>query len=263
MYLSLNIYGYRFKICLASKNLKQALEREFRYFVEPDGTDSDYVITEKEIAMNLTPYDPERQISQNLIMSIASCLRNDFLFFHGSCIVRDGKAMAFVGPSGSGKSSIAIISYFLGLDVLTDDVVLVSKSNNLVYPFPKPVLVRCDIFRFLKRRGFISSFKYPPRLYIHPKAGSAKLSHLYLLTGQKKSVHPLIFLLQNSHSAAIGMKQTLLDIALLTEKLRVEPINHIQLDSLKNLKRHYTRLKELLFCRKTYPARKKETIPVL
>ncbi len=49
---------------------------------------------------------------------------------HASSVVRDGKAVIFVGKSGSGKSSLALLMGLEGWGFIGDDIVLVDKGIN-------------------------------------------------------------------------------------------------------------------------------------
>jgi hypothetical protein len=53
--------------------------------------------------------------------------------FHASAVVRDGQAIAFVGPSRAGKTSLAVELCHRGASFLADDVLaLESRSGNLM-----------------------------------------------------------------------------------------------------------------------------------
>jgi HPr kinase/phosphorylase len=52
---------------------------------------------------------------------------------HGSCVDFDGKSILAIGPSGSGKSSLALALIGLGGTLVSDDQVVLSESENGVY----------------------------------------------------------------------------------------------------------------------------------
>lgn len=47
------------------------------------------------------------------------------MLIHGSCVARDAKAVLLLGPSGSGKSDLALRLIGRGWDLVADDQVLV------------------------------------------------------------------------------------------------------------------------------------------
>jgi hypothetical protein len=50
--------------------------------------------------------------------------------FHASAVVRNGSAVAFVAPSGVGKTSVAVHAALDGAALLTDDVLAVSTADD-------------------------------------------------------------------------------------------------------------------------------------
>lgn len=57
-------------------------------------------------------------------------MQRKILPLHGSAVVIDGKAYAFVGESGAGKSTIAAVLLNQGYQLLSDDVIAVSLSPD-------------------------------------------------------------------------------------------------------------------------------------
>lgn len=67
----------------------------------------------------------------------ALLFQRKLLPLHGSAVVVDGKAYAFVGDSGAGKSTLAAAFLRLGYPLLTDDVIAVTLTGDRV-PFVIP-----------------------------------------------------------------------------------------------------------------------------
>jgi hypothetical protein len=83
-------------------------------------------------------------------------VRSGFEPFHATCVVINGEAVAFVGDSGFGKSSLA--AYFLnsGDKLLTDDLLLLQErpEGYLAYPGPPRIKLRPDMaHKFLGEVG--------------------------------------------------------------------------------------------------------------
>ncbi|UJF34305.1 aldolase [Paenibacillus hexagrammi] len=68
----------------------------------------------------------------------ATLMQRNVLPLHGSAVVIDGKAYAFVGESGAGKSTLASAFIKRGYPLLTDDViaVTVSSENRMAWVHP-------------------------------------------------------------------------------------------------------------------------------
>jgi hypothetical protein len=75
---------------------------------------------------------------ENYLMRVFSylVLKKGGFFLHACGIARDEKAYIFYGPSGSGKSAVAMLSPELG--VLSDDMVLIFKKNDVFYASSTP-----------------------------------------------------------------------------------------------------------------------------
>jgi hypothetical protein len=69
-------------------------------------------------------------------------VKNGFEPVHATCVVIDGEAVAFLGNSGFGKSSLA--AYFLqaGDRLLTDDLLLVREGVNGLQAYPGPPRIK-------------------------------------------------------------------------------------------------------------------------
>lgn len=90
--------------------------------------------------------DPVSSADESLLRScilgsaMAVILRQRGLFvLHASCIATDGGAVAFMGNSGWGKSTLASAFHAKGYNILTDDVMVMEMTaeNCMVFPsFP-------------------------------------------------------------------------------------------------------------------------------
>lgn len=64
------------------------------------------------------------------------------LSLHASAVVIDGRAMAFCGPHGAGKSTIAAALSARGFPLLTDDVLALAERDRVVTAWPAFAQVR-------------------------------------------------------------------------------------------------------------------------
>ncbi|MBE9005839.1 hypothetical protein IQ259_12460 [Fortiea sp. LEGE XX443] len=102
--------------------------REFALFVVRNGCE-----------ISVTPFkDDERLISLYIIGNIMSLLlyQRGLFVLHGSAVEVNGSAIAFVGKSGWGKSTIAAALHANGHQIITDDVVAISTETGAFKVFP-------------------------------------------------------------------------------------------------------------------------------
>lgn len=66
----------------------------------------------------------------------ALLMQRKILPLHGSSIVINGKAFAFIGERGAGKSTIAAAFLRKGYELLTDDVIAIEVKKNLPHVIP-------------------------------------------------------------------------------------------------------------------------------
>jgi hypothetical protein len=79
-------------------------------------------------------------------------VRSGFEPFHATCVLVDGNAVAFLGDSGFGKSSLAAYLLSVGDRLLTDDLLLLQEKPDgfLAYPGPPRIKLYPDMaHRFL------------------------------------------------------------------------------------------------------------------
>jgi hypothetical protein len=91
---------------------------------------------------------------------------------HGSCVVKDGEATAFLGQSGSGKSSTAFNLTRFGFQCYADDWVPVTCSGDrdlLVWPVATGCSIRPLCFRFFQEQGIqLAVPRREPNKYFFP-----------------------------------------------------------------------------------------------
>lgn len=82
--------------------------------------------------------DDERLISLYIVGTVMSILlyQRGLFVLHGSAVEFDGSAIAFVGKSGWGKSTIAAALHAKGHRIITDDVVAISTETETITVFP-------------------------------------------------------------------------------------------------------------------------------
>jgi hypothetical protein len=82
-----------------------------------------------------------RAYATSVLLAIALRQRG-LCLFHASCVARDGVAVAFVGESGWGKSTLAEAFLQRGYSVLTDDILALDLSGEGARVLPGPPYIR-------------------------------------------------------------------------------------------------------------------------
>lgn len=108
--------------------------------------------------------------------AVITALRGRYLLLHGAALARDGRAIAMVAPSGTGKSTAAVtLGSAPGVEYLTDECVVIDPRTWLVHPYPKP------LSRVVSRDPFLKADVAPAGLGLVPARGPRPLAGVYLL----------------------------------------------------------------------------------
>lgn len=72
-----------------------------------------------------------------------------FIHLHASGLTMNRKAILLVGPSGAGKTSLALSLLLQGWEALSDEVLLIDKEYNKVWPLPRSFHVDLNVLKSL------------------------------------------------------------------------------------------------------------------
>jgi hypothetical protein len=113
---------------LVSSEWYQANRSEFLLRLPPVATY--YVRNGEEVVVEPAPGAPELDVRSYLVGSIfaALCHQRGLLPLHASAVATEAGAMAFLGASGTGKSSIAAFLGRRGQRIVADDICLIDPS---------------------------------------------------------------------------------------------------------------------------------------
>lgn len=173
--------------------------------------------------------DPDRGVSDEELrhyvtsQAMATLLhQRGHLLLHASAVVLNGRAVAFLGAAGGGKSSLAAFLYSIGCPIVTDDIAVVSwnlRPPRLLPGFPQ-IRIWPDSALSLGYEPKKLAPVYPgweKRILPAPRGFSLKpvpLSHLVILDqGLTRVLEPLspqsalIELIRHSYCASLLPEQ--------------------------------------------------------
>jgi hypothetical protein len=97
------------------------------FLVDPD----------RRTILNLIEDGPDATVRHLLIDQVLPLLLSlEVLVLHASAVSIDGRAVAFVGPAGAGKSTLALALADIGMPVLSDDALAVADCGGVLTAFP-------------------------------------------------------------------------------------------------------------------------------
>ena len=106
----------------------------FDFLISPDGSQILYRLLAELSMASFETY------LLGLLMK-AVLIKRDIHSLHASSVVIDGKAVAFLGISGFGKSSLAACFVSAGYPLLTDDVLRLDEDSG-VWAYPGPACLK-------------------------------------------------------------------------------------------------------------------------
>jgi hypothetical protein len=150
-------------------------------------------------------FSPEKDADEGLIrlFILGTCMgailmQREILPLHGSAITINGKAYAFVGESGTGKSTLAAAFMKEGFPMISDDVIAVSLTENyepMVFPsYPQQKLWQDSLSKFEMELGNFKSLyaretKYSVPAHANFYNGKLPLGGIYeLVKGEEENI---------------------------------------------------------------------------
>jgi hypothetical protein len=165
----------------------------------------------QSITISLASIEAESMLAPSILgtcMAVILAQRN-YLVLHASSVVVDGKAIAFIGNSGWGKSTLAATFHQQGYSVLTDDVLAIefTESGPLVHPGFAQCKLLPDAASALGRNDLPPLYQQSYKLSYEFQEGfqttAVPLQRIYLLgKGEAHQIIPL-----SPQQAFIGLIQ--------------------------------------------------------
>lgn len=131
----------------------------------------------------------------------AAILQQGRVPLHATTVTRDGQTLAFTGPCGAGKSTIAHTLLQRGWKLVCDDVTVVTPSNGTLYAQPgfpsiklwKDVLnaTQTDTSNLKQIRPQINKFRWTAEELFHPEPAPLT-SIIGLLPSNKEEIEIMI-----------------------------------------------------------------------
>ncbi|MCF8061923.1 MAG: hypothetical protein K9M82_05355 [Deltaproteobacteria bacterium] len=121
------------------------------------GTDPAGRVLDLSGALSSADEDPLPALLLEAVHGLAAVLADRFLFLHGCAFGFEGKAALFCGPSGAGKTTLAMVAEHLGFPALGEDLVVVDWERGWVHglamPFRPRPFTRELLDRWYRDRG--------------------------------------------------------------------------------------------------------------
>ncbi|QHJ11263.1 hypothetical protein FX988_01491 [Paraglaciecola mesophila] len=73
-----------------------------------------------------------------------------YLLLHGAVLEKDGKAVIFPAPPGSGKSTLTAYLAHSGWRLLSDEMTVIDLQSGLVHPFVRPICLKNNSIDLVK-----------------------------------------------------------------------------------------------------------------
>ncbi|MCF2947727.1 HprK-related kinase A [Paraglaciecola aquimarina] len=86
--------------------------------------------------------------------------KHNYLLLHGAVLEKNGEAMIFPAPPGSGKSTLTAYLSHTGWRLLSDEMTVINLTTGLVEPFVRPICLKnnsIDLFHSWFPDAFISN----------------------------------------------------------------------------------------------------------
>lgn len=75
---------------------------------------------------------------------------HNFLLIHSAVLAKDGKAIMFPAPPGSGKSTLTAYLANTGWQLLSDEMAVIDTNTGLVHPFSRPICLKNNSIDLVK-----------------------------------------------------------------------------------------------------------------
>ena len=118
------------------------------------------------------------------------CVANffhDYLLLHAAVLEKDGKAIIFPAPPGSGKSTLCAYLALSGWRLLSDEMAVINLNTHHVEPFVRPICLKNNSISLVK--------EWFPDTYISPIAKDTQ-------KGNVAHVRPPTAAVENRHVSA-------------------------------------------------------------
>lgn len=201
-------------------------------------------------------------------LKIQSLLSDQYIMIHGAALAKDGKAKAFWGAPGSGKSTISAFAGQRGYDLLSDEICLINRKRLTIAPFPRTPIMKIHplTYNFLKEYGLSvysqTRMKHKNKTYFRGGVNSKDLSEMNIVITNKESQLEKIFMFKKNGAS---LMETLLPlcyyykfrnpseltadlklILFLLEKYLDQSISPFRLNSAQQRKLTYKKITKLL-----------------
>jgi hypothetical protein len=168
------------------------------------------------------PYHTRYEFIEFAVFSLASRSQG-LVSLHAACVGRDGRGILLMGSSGSGKSTVTLLSVLEGLDILSEDSVFVAPETMLATGITNFLHLRSESLRWVTGPGRAEAIRKSPT--IKRRSGVRKFEidlrrGPYRLAASSLKVAAVVFL--SPHSAGSRPLLKSLSKSAMLAKLKAE-----------------------------------------
>ena len=107
------------------------------------------------------PYHIRYELIEFAVFTLAARVQN-LVSLHAACVGRKGQGVLLMGASGSGKSTVTLLSLLQGFDILSEDSVFIVPDTMLATGIANFLHVRSDSLRWVERARDVAAIRRSP-----------------------------------------------------------------------------------------------------
>lgn len=144
-----DVLGVRVRLVSGARTSIDLIDESFGVFRMADNEGAEQIIELRA--------DAALDLMDQLVHTVISSLHRRGLYaIHAASVAHRGRALVLAGPSGAGKTTLALALAALGFELLSDELAVLDPASGLVHPYRRRLHVRPgtpELVRGLERIG--------------------------------------------------------------------------------------------------------------
>ena len=134
------------------------------------------------------PYHTRYELIEFAVFTLAARAQR-LVSLHAACVGRGGRGLLLMGPTGAGKSTLALLSLLQGFDFISEDSVFVAPDTLLATGAANFLHVRADSLRWVEGTRHLAAIRASP--VIRRRSGVQKFEVNLRQSDYRLAVSPL------------------------------------------------------------------------